>query len=131
MTAPDSTTTIGPMTALAATVRVGRDERGRMHAGRRHGTQALRPPLRQAREVQVGIVGDDQMAAVGRGGDERGSDDDRPGRAGLEQAAQLGLRDEGDRVAAGRLQRGDARDLLRGVSPQFSAQRRNDLTQAN
>ena len=54
-----------------------------------------------------------------------------PAALASSSGAQLGLRDEGDRVAARRLQRGDACDRLRGVAPQFSAQRRNDLTQAN
>jgi len=48
-----------------------------------------------------------------------------------EQLAQLGLRNERDRVAGRRFQRADARDRLLGDAPQFSAQRRNDLTQAN
>jgi len=109
----------------------GRDPGGRMRAGGRRRAQALRPPLGQAREVQVGIVGDDEAAAGGRGGDERGSDHDGPGQAGLERLLQPRLRHEGDGIAARRLQRGDACDLVRGVAPQFSAQRRNDLTQAN
>ncbi len=107
------------------------DEGGRVDVGRGRRPQALRPPLRQAGEVQVGIVGDDELAAGGRGGDQRGSEHDSPGHAGLEQAAHLGLRNESDRVTARRVQRADARDQVLGVSPQFSAQRRNDLTQAN
>jgi hypothetical protein len=71
------------------------------------------------------------VAAAGRGGNQGGCDDDGAGRAGLELRPQARLRDEGDRVAARSLERCDARDRLRGVSPQFSAQRRNDLTQAN
>jgi hypothetical protein len=81
--------------------------------------------------VSVGIVADDERAAGGRGVGQRRRDDDGRGLAGLEQVAQPCLREEGDRVAARRLQRGDACDRLRGIAPQLSAQRRNDLTQMN
>ena len=87
------------------------DDGARMDAGAARRPRARRPPLRQPREVEVGVGGDDRRAARRGRVAQRRADDHAAGRADAASCAgSAGWRGRRSCAGVGRLQRADAVD---------------------
>jgi hypothetical protein len=109
----------------------GFDDGTGMDAGGWLRTRARRPPLREAREVQVGIGCHQRGAATGqRRVAVLGPHDHTSGLAAGQLRQQPRLGQEADVAGAGSIERRDRLDALFGVTVKITAQRGDDLGQA-